>query len=166
MIRPNGSDVEVLAYTIPHYSAILQKMPWAPTAILEGGGNIGIATLCDGTPVPRCNHRRPGAPPRELLYGQGQHSVPQERACPLRGSLEERDQHCADKGRGWAGVGVAAQRKPVMQPQDNHQSENCRWLDDGVRPQCIRLCQAGYRKGQSMRCLGTRQTSCGWRVSS
>ena len=48
VIRPNGSDIQVLAYTIPHYSAILQRLPWAPSAILEGGGNIGIATLVLG----------------------------------------------------------------------------------------------------------------------
>ena len=52
MIRPNGSDVEVLAYTIPHYSSILQRLPWAPSAILEGGGNIGIATLVLGHMYP------------------------------------------------------------------------------------------------------------------
>ena len=45
VVRPNGSDVPVLAWTIPHYQNILQKLPWAPTAILEGGGNIGVATL-------------------------------------------------------------------------------------------------------------------------
>ena len=29
-------------------SAILQRLPWAPSAILEGGGNIGVATLVLG----------------------------------------------------------------------------------------------------------------------
>ncbi len=47
MIRPGrSSDIEVLTGIIDNYSGFLTKMlPWEPTAILEGGGNIGVATI-------------------------------------------------------------------------------------------------------------------------
>ena len=47
MIRPGrSSDVEVLTGIIDNYSRFLTRLlPWQPQAILEGGGNIGVATI-------------------------------------------------------------------------------------------------------------------------
>ncbi|KAK9902838.1 hypothetical protein WJX75_008184 [Coccomyxa subellipsoidea] len=45
MLRPKGSDVDTLVHMIDEYSEFLAILPWAPTTILEGGGNMGVATV-------------------------------------------------------------------------------------------------------------------------
>ena len=37
MLRPRGSDADVLVHMIDEYSEFLANLPWTPTAILEGG---------------------------------------------------------------------------------------------------------------------------------
>lgn len=37
MLRPAGSDADVLVHMIDEYAEFLAKLPWTPSAILEGG---------------------------------------------------------------------------------------------------------------------------------